>query len=268
METRMKLRCRGLAISVTAWLLLFVAEATATHEEYFPLAVGNSWTYISAHDSSTLTFTIIGTAEIMGKTYYIFDDYFNVSGFGGSVTVGGAVFLRYDPIERKLLRYVDGGEIIRYDLSGGPQDAACTVPAGVFSQCFHFHFIPLDCCNSLVGEYLAPYVGNVKHAKPAGSCCGGSPPHEGDYEMYLLQSYNITLIPEPAIMQSNDYADTFVISWYSQQKYKYRLWESSGLTNWTPSGNWQTGTNDFINCSKSSMGFNKMFYKVEYQLLP
>jgi len=52
-------------------------EARATlAETYFPLNVGNSWTYTNGTEE--LTFTIIGTEEIAGHTYYKFDKYFSV----------------------------------------------------------------------------------------------------------------------------------------------------------------------------------------------
>lgn len=45
--------------------------------DYFPLEVGNSWTFrpLSDHDDSLYTYTIVGTKIVNGRTYYIFDSF-------------------------------------------------------------------------------------------------------------------------------------------------------------------------------------------------
>ena len=71
---------RMMKLALSVWVLFFtMAGATGTqantHRHYFPLNVGNSWTYVNSEDGSTKTFTIIGAQEINGHTYYKFDDY-------------------------------------------------------------------------------------------------------------------------------------------------------------------------------------------------
>jgi len=43
-----------------------VTPRPESFEDYLPLSVGNSWTYVDCNDGSTRTFTIIGTEEING----------------------------------------------------------------------------------------------------------------------------------------------------------------------------------------------------------
>src|SRR4030042_1714213 len=76
-----------ITIFLSVLILFTVNEVQAgLAEVYFPLNVGNSWTYTGYEPDwgggepiqKEYTFTIIGTEEIDGFTYYKFDDYFNV----------------------------------------------------------------------------------------------------------------------------------------------------------------------------------------------
>ena len=182
-----------------------------SYEHYFPLYVGNSWTYVNSDDGSIKTFTIIGTEEIRGDTYYKFDDYFS-DHWEGKVTEGHKVGFRYDPVTNRILMLTDGKEIIRYnwgDLdtwncwdSHGlglcrlkEYDVTCNVPSGEFNDCINFQFMATYCGPDAYGfgEYLAPNVGNIKYVVPGGEFLSG--PSEGDLVTFELQNY--TIIPEP-----------------------------------------------------------------------
>ncbi len=207
---------KGLAYAAVIGVALAggAREAKASLVEiYFPLQVGNSWTYKSKLDDSTKTLTIIGTEEINGDTYYKFDDYFKVFPplNKDMVTEGREVLFRYDSIADKLLMYFNGEKIVRYDFSGDDWDTVqfghcrlkgtsitCNVPAGEFDNCLNFQFGGTWAGPDAYGygEYLAPNVGNVKYVVP-----GGDFPHvgqEGDLILFELTNYNI--IPEPSTM--------------------------------------------------------------------
>jgi len=196
-------------------------EARATlAETYFPLRVGNSWTYTNYVDPGDpggsprieLTFTIIGTEEIDGHTYYKFNDYFNIypppPNGEWPVTEGREVLFRYDSIADVVIKCPIGGtpQMIRYDFSDNEWDPGfaigwcllkqsgvrCNVPAGEFSDCVNFGF-GRSYSNPdyyTYGEYLAPGVGTIKYVRP------GSGSSEGERVTFVLQSY--TIIPEPS----------------------------------------------------------------------
>ena len=258
METRMKLSCIGLAVSVIAWLLLSVTEAVATHEEYFPLYVGNSWTYSKVDDQSTITFTITGTSF----GYYGFDDYTDVCGFYTS-----DYSFKYNPISDKFLQYSSTyGDMVRYDFSGNTwtnfdptmhrmvkSGVTCTVPAGTFYNCYEFWFGINTWCGWHY-EILAPGVGCIEFQE-------GFPD-----KRFQLQS--ASMLPEPKLTLEGDNPDTAIVTWHSHPAYKYRLWESADQVSWTSAEDWQSGTGGDLSHSKSITGLDMIFYKVEYQLLP
>jgi len=187
------------------------AKATLA-ETYFPLNVGNSWTYTNGTEE--LTFTIIGTEEIDGHTYYVFDDYFNIfpppPNGEWRVTRGRETLFRYDSESDRVLMIWAGEDAVRYDFmgTGWYSEAAgggwcrlkqsgvtCNVPAGEFSDCINFQFDwwpgeePDEYAH---GEYLAPGVGNIKFVRPGGDYLGLI---EGQDVTFELLSY--TIIPEP-----------------------------------------------------------------------
>jgi len=202
METAKKMK-----LALSLWVLFFtMAGATGTqantHRHYFPLNVGNSWTYVNSEDGSTKTFTIIGAQEINGHTYYKFDDYVRVCGFPGwdsetcCVPEDTDMLFRYEPNTDKVLQYRSSTneDLVRYDFSGnrwpdghGNQlietGVSCTVPAGQFDNCCIFEFAMTVDCGEFF-ETLAPGVGNVRFTE----FCGH----------FELQSY--TIVPEPAMI--------------------------------------------------------------------
>jgi len=150
-----------------------VREARAeSHQNYFPLNVGNSWTYVDCNDGSTKTFTIIGKEEMHGHTYYRFDDYFAMLDFPGHFP-GDDILFRYDPNSDKVFEWCPaiGKEEVRYDFSGdmwgcGNQligtGISYTVPAGQFDNCYKFWYGQM-CDGGEFYETLAPGVGNIRH---------------------------------------------------------------------------------------------------------
>ena len=85
-----------ISIAVLLFILTTVTDVYASHQNYFPLAVGNSWTYINYYDSSTITLTITRAELINGRVYYVFNDYFDVLIHSDTwpVTEGEEVFMR------------------------------------------------------------------------------------------------------------------------------------------------------------------------------
>jgi len=189
------------------------ARATLA-ETYFPLNVGNSWTYTNGTEE--LTFTIIGTEEIDGHTYYKFNDYFNIGppppDGEWSVTRGRETLFRYDLAEDRIIMRIGPHdydyEITRYDFTGNEWNPStgigwcqltqigitCKVPAGEFSNCIKFGVgESYDYPDTYIqGEYLALNVGNVKFVRPGSDYYGLI---EGQWVTFELQSY--TIIPEP-----------------------------------------------------------------------
>ena len=198
--------CAGL---IGLSLLAAAASVRAdSHEHYLPLEVGNSWTYTNGTEE--ITFTIIGTEEINGHTYYKFDDYFCYAGRGfsgckGRVTRrewGQETLLRYEPDFDSILMYCAAcyrGEVVLYNFSGGYPDitcwyypsqtgVTCNVPAGEFNDCYKFVLVPVlggSIYDSIFGEYLAPNVGVVRYVQCSDSSAGYEP------IIFELKSYRI-----------------------------------------------------------------------------
>jgi hypothetical protein len=205
MSGRTKQNLKKLAHAAIVGLALAtgVKEAkSGIHKRYFPLSVGNSWTYTNGLEEKT--FTIIGTQEINGQTYYKFNDYFNVGIGEASRTVGREVLVRFDTVLRGVLMHMNGEDIIRYNFAEDgwiiakqwcrlkQRDSTCSVPAGEFCDCINFQFVGFDAGADCYGygEYLAPDVGLVKYVVPGGACLG-TDEQEGDIVTFQLQSYAI-----------------------------------------------------------------------------
>jgi len=171
--------------------------AGQSHHNYFPLSVGNSWTYKDANGMQETTFTIIDTKEINGHTYYKFDDYVSVCGFPGfepnSPAEDSNTLFRYEPYSDRVLQYWPSikEDRVRYDFSqdmwgeGGNQltetGLSCMVPVGDFNDCCKFQFAMNLACGDF-NEILAPGVGNIAfETTPTGG--------------FELQSY--TIVSEP-----------------------------------------------------------------------
>jgi len=222
---------RVILIAAVLALAVWEKEAKATLAEiYFPLNVGNSWTYTNylgepdprrPPPSIELTFTIIGTEEIDGYKYYKFNDYFNIfppvpgsNPFGNDyeITMGSETLFRYDPTTDTIIMAPHSGSpiAIRYNFTNAEWDpgfaiglsrlrqdnVTCDVPAGEFLDCINFQFNWCDCEGldaATYGEYLAPNVGNIKFVMPGGDYLDLL---EGQYVTFELKSY--TIVPEPS----------------------------------------------------------------------
>ena len=198
-----RLVCAGL---IGLSLLAAAASVRAGNEHYLPLEVGNSWTYTTwtyKNGTEEITFTITGTEEINGHTYYKFNDYFCVFCYCPSAPTMGAMgrecLLRYDAASDNILMYHDGEEIVRYDFSGNhwlspyfggdlkQTGVTRSVPAGEFNDCYSFGFL-WTLNGALLGEYLAPNVGVVKYVAPSCYYAYGA---EGETVTFELKSYRI-----------------------------------------------------------------------------
>jgi hypothetical protein len=175
------------------WLSVGRVEA-AWGETYFPLQVGNSWTYVG-EGGSTKRFTIVGTQEIEGNTYYRFDDCYQACGFPGWHSEGGVDLLfRHDTESSKVLQYCPSSkqDLVRLDFSGEMWGAfgnqlvqsglSRTVPVGAFDDCLEFQYGMLVFCG-VFREILAPGVGTIAFFSS----------WDGEFQ---LQNY--TIVPEPS----------------------------------------------------------------------
>jgi len=180
----------GFALAAT------VTKATAeSHQDYFPLNVGNSWTYTNGTEQKT--FTIIAREQIKGYIYYKFDDYFRICGFPGycpdyCAAEDNNMLFRYDPASDRILQYWPSikEDRVRYDFSGhrwgiGENQLIATgisrtVPAGQFEDCCEFGFgMNLWC--GVFRETLAPGIGNIEFVTNGAD--------------FKLQSYTLTSQP-------------------------------------------------------------------------
>jgi hypothetical protein len=165
-------------------------------DEYYPLHVGNSWTYLG-DDRATRTFTLIAAQTVDGTTYYEFDDCFQACGFPGWHPEDGVdLLLRYDAESAKVLQYCpcNKQDIVRLDFSGqmwGPcgnqlvqSGFSRAVPAGAFDDCVQFEYAMLVDCG-VFHEILAPGVGTIAFFSS----------WEGEFQ---LQSYLI--VPEASTL--------------------------------------------------------------------
>jgi hypothetical protein len=218
----------SLLIISAAVILASACEVQAGMSEvYFPLNIGNSWTYTGYKPGpgdgppvqAEYTFTIIGTEEIDGFTYYKFNDYFYIfpplPNGEWPVTMGQEMLFRYDSIsDRVIMRtgpHSYDYEIIRYDFTGGEWDSVsgwcrlkqsgitCNVPAGQFFDCINFQFGLNPSYGpdaATYGEYLAPDIGAIRYVRPGGNYSVYPYSLEGQYVTLELKSY--TIIPEPS----------------------------------------------------------------------
>ena len=63
-------------------------------QQYLPLQVGNSWSYVG-EDQSTRQFNVIGTKELDGRSYFLLDDWYSPCCFPGHSDDVDILF-RYD----------------------------------------------------------------------------------------------------------------------------------------------------------------------------
>jgi len=166
------------AIAVSVLATSIKPAQAQSHQNYFPLNIGNSWTYTDGAEEKT--FIITGTEQINGHTYYKFDDYVRICGFPGYDSYppdDNDIFFRYDPCSDTVLQYWPSinEDRVRYDFSqntwgdGGNQliqtGLTCTVPAGTFDSCCKFRFATDLACGDF-NEMLAPGVGNIRFDTP------------------------------------------------------------------------------------------------------
>lgn len=177
------------------WCLLLMltqpkAEAGMA-QQYLPLEVGNSWTYVG-EDQSIKQFGVIGTKQLHGRSYFLMDDWFSPCCFP-SHNDEVDILLRYDTDADQVLQYNPQSEeeLVRYNFSGEPWGAcrhdlsetglSVNVPAGHFEDGIRFAYATIVDCG-IFHETLAPGVGPVVFYSS----------WEGNF---LLEDF--TVVPEP-----------------------------------------------------------------------
>jgi hypothetical protein len=136
--------------------------------EYFPLDVGNRWTYVSElSDSSIHTFRVIGTQSHAGYTYatLVWEHprqlepdtlYYRADANGrlywrqSGISEGSSDLLMLDPL-------MEEGEKIDWTRTTA-KDSTDTVPAGVFDGCIEVAHEGMEAS----GETYAPGVGPIR----------------------------------------------------------------------------------------------------------
>lgn len=167
-------------------LLLLVSGCTSnplTPEQqslrYFPLQVGNTWTYALPHDSTFhWTFTIVDTARIGGQNYFVFERRFNASGTPDSIyyrTNGKSIIYERFAGKEKVL--VDFTKPLNKQVESGggfytlvKRFFTKTVPAGKFEDCIQVAFDPFP--NAIDDEHAhvyAPDIGLIEISGQIGS---------------------------------------------------------------------------------------------------
>lgn len=153
--------CLGLMVWACASSPLPRTTTTATAAEYYPLAIGNHWTY----DTNFLGDRRERRVEIVRQQ----DGYF-IDNEGAQLTVDGLGvrdqkrYLLRDPIEvgSTWTNVVSASSIERYKVTG--LGMPCRVPAGTFQNCVHVESRNrMDEQRTLVNELtFAPAVGIVR----------------------------------------------------------------------------------------------------------
>ena len=148
-------------------LLMFAREQAQAGmaQQYLPLEVGNSWTYVG-EDQSIRQSHVITTKQLQGRTYFLMDDWFSPCCFPGDNDKVDILF-RYDPDADRVLQYnlQSKEELVRYDFSGKPWGACrhelretgldVNVPAGHFEDGIRFAYATIVDCG-IFDETLAP----------------------------------------------------------------------------------------------------------------
>jgi hypothetical protein len=147
--------------------------------DYFPMSVGNNWTYVSAYLDTThkVQCSIDDTARIAGRLYYLHS--------GPALDGIGIMPLPVDTIRSDSLfrvwRYENGHDYMFFDYYNGnypsyttyPEvdttkvttNVEITVPAGHFTNCVDIYF-PRSFGDESIGFVFAPGVGIVRWYGP------------------------------------------------------------------------------------------------------
>jgi hypothetical protein len=146
--------------------------------EYFPLSIGNTWTYGSPwYPAFSRTATVFDSMRIANRLYYLYS--------GGPLDLIGSHPLAADTIrvdsEGKVWQYARGQEWMLFQFSGGsfvshtpyPESTVVrvvtgltdTVPAAPFKNCISLYF-HRSFDDESVGYVFAPGVGIIKWYGP------------------------------------------------------------------------------------------------------
>jgi hypothetical protein len=152
-------------------LILFTSHPVLTGQDYFPAAVGTSWTYRSVFliSVNTVRVTVTGSQVLDNDNYVIFDFY----------RMGSSIPFMMD--QQKVYTVVNDEKALLYDFAAETGDSweapdppgnvsgsmrlisktdTISTPAGIFTPCYHFHH-SIDASN-YYDEWFAPDVGLVK----------------------------------------------------------------------------------------------------------
>jgi hypothetical protein len=172
-------------------ILCFAAHFGFAGDLYFPLKLGNSWTFQSKFLISVKTYneTIYNQNTLGGETYFLFDNY----------RIYTSVAFLID--DNKVFTYINDSKYLMYDFSAEvgtswsspdtpklimgrmtlvSKSDSITTPIGTFKGCYHFkHYFD---GSNYYHEWFAPNIGIVKRQTVLLS---------GQFEALLI-GYNVT----------------------------------------------------------------------------
>jgi hypothetical protein len=150
-----------------------ILRSTSSKTCYYPLAVGNSWTFRTSFNrtfTETITFERTGAS---GHRLFQFDTCRGISKVELAFPSDNRLYLSLDDREQLWLRF-DSGAGYRWKTTVPGHDStdswmvtlesttdSVTVPAGHFENLYRFHYSWIGADNDWV-EWYAPFVGPVK----------------------------------------------------------------------------------------------------------
>ncbi len=158
---------------------------------YFPLNLGNEWSYTIRENPHTEK--IIDTSTINGKLYYGLSTFPDIVDFWLRAS-NDSVFTAYGDSTEYLLYHFGGniGDTIQLSHFGcsfgnnvilmGKQDTV-TTPAGIFTNCIHFKHIAYCMDAGMIESWFAKGVGKIRYSDMS---IGGS-------RIHTLSSYNLVI---------------------------------------------------------------------------
>jgi len=165
--------------SLVLLLLLWVSSACLRGQaldttDYFPLKVGNAWTYFSFEQAPYYYLalrSITGTQLFRDTLYYVFDK--NLYTYYRKDSLGN-VYVRLDTVEQLLYKTTanigDSWKVMRrlnnttlnYTVSLIQRSEDIITLAGVFHNCMRFLFETSDVTEGTYYAWLAPGIGEVR----------------------------------------------------------------------------------------------------------
>jgi hypothetical protein len=157
------------ALRCASFCALLPLVCMAATPDYFPLRVGNQWTYRASGYGEAFTLSVSGTRTLGGTTYYVVDGF--PSGTAWLRLADDGTLYAWDKDEAVESVWVAFGasDGAAFTTSIDPcnrigsirsQAAKVSVPAGQFDNALQVDYAPASCADAgIVSEVYLPYVG-------------------------------------------------------------------------------------------------------------